>query len=71
MLLFSNIYKHPIFVSSDSPQNDFALALSSLKDKKAFEKTTTFESFPIFLYFLIFSISFLFIAEPLYKYFPG
>ena len=68
ILLFSNIYKHPILVLSDSPKNSLALSSSSLKDKKSFEKTKTFESFPIFLYFLILSISSLFITEPLNDY---
>ena len=65
------MYKHPILLLSVSPQNDVAFSLSSLKDKKAFEKTTIFESFPLSLYFLIFFISILFIVEPLYRYFFG
>ena len=68
ILLFSNIYKNPILVLSNSPKNTLALSSSSLKDKKSFEKTKTFESFPIFLYFLILSISSLFITEPLNDY---
>ena len=65
IFLFCKIYKHPILFSSVFPQNLIASSLSSLKDKNAFEKTTTVESLPFSLYCLILSISILFIYEPL------